>query len=27
MYVVYNKDHIHNLINESKMLIFECVAD
>jgi len=27
MYVVYNKDHIHNLMNESKMLIFVYNSD
>jgi hypothetical protein len=27
MYVVYNKNHIHHLINESKMLIFAYNSD
>lgn len=27
MYAVYNKDHIHNLTDEYKMLIFTCNSD
>jgi len=27
MYVVYNKDHIHNLLNESKTYIFAYICD
>jgi len=27
MYVVYNKDHIHHLLNESKTWIFAYICD
>jgi len=27
MYVVYNKDCIHYLLNESKTCIFACICD